>query len=435
MSDKKKSVSEVIKDVFKKYDLRVGPMDQLVDDVMGISTGNIAIDHLTGVHGIPLGRSVELYGAPSSGKSTCAIMTAANIQKIILSGGNEKMGIATTDKIAYLDFEQAMDIKYCRDLGLDVNHDSFLFSQPSTIEEGANLARDLVQTGEVRLLIWDSIAAAVPDIEAQKEIGASAPAAAAKLYAIFTKTLNEPLRQNNCTALWINHISEMMDMGGMRRPGMPARTTTPGGRALKFYSSVRLEFTQIGNVKGTVEDELLKEESEVAIATNVRVKVTKNKVGSPFKQAIVRVRYGKGFDNFYTALQILVAHKKIPYSMGYYYFDKSPELIHGKMEITAKGREHIRGNEAILDFADANPEWRQAVIDVAEKLVFSDITYLDAITPMESPKLSEQLDADEDYEPDEEEEAVDSPEDEEAQGKSETLVFGSSAEIDALFDD
>lgn len=429
VAEKKQSVSDVIKEAFKKYDLRVGPMSQLVEDVKGISTGNIAIDHLTGVKGLPMGRSIELFGSPGSGKTTCAIQASSNLQKIIIGGGSSELGIGPDDKIAYFDFEQAMDIKYCAALGLDVDHPSFLFSQPSTIEEGANVARSLVLSGEVRMLVWDSVAAGVPDIEAQKEIGSSAPAAAAKLYAVFTKTLNEPLRQNNCIALFINHVGEMLDMGMARRPGMPPRTTTPGGRALKFYSSVRVEFVPIGNVKGAVIDELLGEEEEIAVATNIRVKITKNKVGPPFRQATVRVRYGRGFDGFFTALQILVAHKKIPYSVGYFYFDKVPSLVHAKMarQTTKNERPYIRGQNEILEFADSNPEWRQAVIDAAEELVFGGVS-LDAIVPGYSPSVSELVDNSED-------EDETSEEDEEKEGITDELVFKSSSELDALLAD
>lgn len=416
-SEKKKSVADIIKEAQKKYDLKVGTISSLVEGVKSISTGNIAIDYLTGVGGIPLGRSTELYGAPSAGKTTCALQTASNLQKIIIAGGDPELGITVNDKILYVDYEQAMDAKYCSALGLDLDHESMLFMQPSTIEEGANTAKDFIESGEVRLMIWDSVAAAVPDAVAQKEIGGSVPAAAAKLYAVFTQTLNEPLKRNNCAAIFINHIAEMLEMGGGgRRPGMPARTTTPGGRALKFYSSVRIECTPAGQVKGAVVDALTKEEADVVVATNVRVKVTKNKVGPPHRTAIVRVAFGKGFDNYFTAMMILVAHKKIPYATGYFYFDKLPELIHEDMGESKTGRPFIRGQQEMLAFGERHPDWRELVIKSAEHLIFDNPDAIDAITPVDDSDDEELFDEEDDV------------------LNEEPLKIVKSAEIDELFD-
>ena len=141
----------------KKYDLSVGPLSQIAQDATFISTGNIAIDHIIG-GGLPLGRSVELAGPPSSGKTTTALQTAAELQKIIIAGGDPSRGIKPDDKILYLDYEQTIDQSYAKALGLDIDHESFLLTQPDTLEDGANLAVELIGTGRVRLVIWDSVA-------------------------------------------------------------------------------------------------------------------------------------------------------------------------------------------------------------------------------------------------------------------------------------
>jgi recombination protein RecA len=364
-----KSFEDVIKEADKKFDLRISTLADIAEDVQALSTGNIAIDHLTGVGGLPLGRSVELYGPPSCGKTTTAVQTCVTLQRIIKAGGNidptKGPIVAPDSKIVYFDYEHATDPVYLAALGLDIEHPSFRFAQPSTLEAGANVARALVETGELRLMVWDSIAAAVPSPKAEAEIGKSLPAIAAKLYADFLSSLNEPLHRNNCTALFLNHLAEAMTMG--QRPGMPPLTTTPGGRALKFYASVRLEYKAQGGVKEKYVDPLTQEEIEQVTATNVRVKVVKNKVGPPFRQALVRVRWGRGFDNFWSALQILIAHKRITYSAGFFYFEKQVDLIHEEMsrQTTGNKRPYIRGEKAIFEFADTHPQWRAAVIEAA----------------------------------------------------------------------
>lgn len=753
------TVDEVIKNALKKYDLPIGPLGSIAEDVQAYSTGNLAIDHLTGVGGLPAGRSIEMYGTQSCGKTTLAIQTCVTLQRIIKAGGNSDPTagpiVGPDDKIGYFDFEHAMDPVYVAALGLDTKHPSFLFCQPTTLEQGANVARALVETGDLRLMVWDSIPGAIPSSKSEAEIGKSQPlhalvltpvgwrkmgelqvgdavvdpygeystvtritqqgtkqtyrvtfedgrsaessedhlweilnpnakrdgkatltlslreiierrdrlqkrvhvplvivpykgmkrsypvdpyvlglmlgdgcmvmktpmfttmdaeliesisarlpanieavlnqgtldntaksyyfsmtyiaepfcgncegdeklvgrglcqkcwraaknegrlefypadgrvenpfraalkragvwgktahgkrvpetyldgesydrlavlqglldtdghvtangvvefcsvspgladdvaylvrslggrarvstkgtthsdaylvhivlptrivpfrlarkkaraeqrrgdgtaglaissiepvrtpefhqciavsarsklyvtddfvvthnslpAVAAKLYADFISALNEPLHRNNCTAIYINHLAEVMGMSGGQRPGMPPLTTTPGGRALKFYASVRIEFRPLGSVKEKYIDPLTKEEIEQITATNVKVKIVKNKVGPPQRQALVRVRWGKGFDNFWTALQILIAHKKVVYSSGYFYFEKSPELVHIDMarQTTGTKRPYVRTEVALFAFAEQRPEWRdQAIASAAAILV------------------------------------------------------------------
>lgn len=375
----KGSVEAILASAQKKYNLRVGSLSAIAEDVLAISTGNLAIDNIIGVGGVPIGRLIELYGPQSSGKTTTALQAAAELQRIIIAGGDSSRGISASDRIIYLDYEHAMDPEYCKKLGLNTDHESFLFTQPDSLEDGANFVREIVPTGAVRLIIFDSVAAMVPSAKSEAEVGKSLPAVQAKLMSDFLAPLVSMLHTNNCTAIFLNHIFEVMEM---RRPGMAPRTSTPGGRALKFYASVRIEYKQIGNIKTSVVDAITQETIEQISATNVRVKVVKNKVAAPFREAVVRVRFGKGFDNFWTALQILVAHKSVMYSTGMFYFHKVPELAPEWMPRASTGtqRPYLKGEKALFGSADKYPEWRDAVIAKAYEVVNADPSALDAIT-------------------------------------------------------
>lgn len=388
-------VADLLAKANKKYNLSVGTMSSVAEDVEFITTGNIAIDYALG-GGIPMGRSLEMAGFPSSGKTTTSLQAAVALQKIILAGGDPKRGIGPNDRMLFLDYEQAMDPEYAEALGLDVNHESFLFTQPDTLEDGANFILDIVKTGRLRLIIIDSVAAMNPSAKAEAEIGKSLPAVAAKLLKDFGVTLNSVLANNNCSCIFLNHTQEKFDMGGGRRPGMPPPTTTPGGMALKYFASVRMEYKQIRNHKGPVMDPLSNEVIEIPVATDVRVKVIKNKVAPPFKEAVVRVRYGKGFDNFWTALQILIANKKIMYSTGYYYFHNASEdgLAPEWMDRAATGtqRPFIRGEDSVFSAGDEHPEWRQKAIELAEKIVAENVNSMARVVPVKPESEEDPLD-------------------------------------------
>lgn len=370
----------------KKYNLAVGPLSQIAQDATFITTGNIAIDHIIG-GGLPLGRSVELAGPPSSGKTTTALQTAAALQKVIISGGDESKGIKPDDKILYLDYEQTIDQSYAKALGLDIDHESFLLTQPDTLEDGANLAVELISTGRIRLVIWDSVASMMPSAKSEAEIGKSLPAVQAKLMSDLGQKLNPLLYEHQTLNIWVNHLKEIMAMG-MTRPGMPPPKSTPGGVALKFYASVRVEYKQLQQIKEKMIDPLSGEEVETPGATNVEVKVTKNKVAPPFRKAVVRVRFGRGFDNFWTAMQILLAGKQVMYSTGYYYFHKVEEagLAPEWMERAKTGtqRPNIRSDKNLFNAADEHPEWREAVIKYASEFVKNNALVMKAVTPEEA---------------------------------------------------
>ncbi len=353
-----KTVDDLVAEFDKKHGLKIGSLSDVSTPTTGLTTGNLAIDYLTGVGGLPLGRVTELYGLPSSGKTTTALQTAVNLQRKIIESGSD-------DRILYLDFEHALDEEYASDLGLDLDHPSLLVAQPHWLEQGAEAALQLIETGKIRMSIWDSVAAMAPKrlIEGGFDQNTSAMHRA-KLLSGLMQTLASLLHQKNCAGVFINHLMESIEMTG--RPGLPPKVTTPGGKALKYYSSVRLEYKQGQGIKNKLDDFLTGEETNQLVGQQVYVKCVKNKVGPPMRTAEVRSRFGMGFDNAWSALQVLLARKRIVAgSAGYFYFDKSPELIHEDMSVSSTGRPHVQGEANLLAFADNHPDWRAGVIAAA----------------------------------------------------------------------
>lgn len=351
-----KSVSALIADIAKRSNIRIGTFSDVVTDVKGLSTGNLAIDYVTGVGGIPVGRITELYGLPSSGKSTTATQTAALLQKKIIESGNEEY-------ILYFDYEHALDKEYSASLGLDVDHPSFILVHPLWLEQGATAALDLIETGKIRLVIWDSVAAMTPKAEMEGDFDQRTSAMnRGRLMAALTRQLNSLLMANDCASLFLNHLMEEIPMAS--RPGLPPKTTTPGGKGLKYYAALRMEYRQIKNFKGKVFNALTGLTEEGVSSTLVKVKSVKNKVAPPFRETEVRVRFGTGFDEFWSAFQILIAYKVVKQQTGFFYF---PEQLQVEgMENPSEGKYYLRGEENILRFADDHADWRHHVIMAAQ---------------------------------------------------------------------
>jgi recombination protein RecA len=263
---------------------------EVAEDIQVVSTGSLGLDIALGVGGLPRGRVAEIYGPESSGKTTLTLQVIAEMQKI---GGT----------CAFIDAEHALDIQYAQKLG--VNLQDLLVSQPDTGEQALEICDALVRSGSVDLIVIDSVAALTPKAEIEGEMGDSLPGLQARLMSQALRKLTATIKRTNCLVIFINQIR--MKIGVMF--GNPETTT--GGNALKFYASVRLDIRRIGSIK----------KGDEVIGSETRVKVVKNKVAPPFKQAEFDILYGEGISRHGEIVDLGAAHNVVEKSGAWYSYN------------------------------------------------------------------------------------------------------------------
>ena len=325
-SDKKKALQTALSQIDKNFGkgtvMRLGDRPEM--NVEAIPTGSLALDAALGIGGVPKGRIIEIYGPESSGKTTLALHILAEAQK---RGG----------EVAFVDAEHALDPVYAAALGVDI--DNLLVSQPDTGEQALEITDALVRSGAVDAVVVDSVAALVPKQEIEGEMGDTFVGLQARLMSQALRKLAGTIAKTNCVVIFINQLR--MKIGVMY--GNPETTT--GGNALKFYSSVRLDVRRV---------EAIKEGGNV-IGNKTRVKVVKNKVAPPFREAVFEIMYGQGISKWGELVDLAVQMDIVQKSGSWF----------------SMGDERIgQGANSVKEYLMANPEIAESVeAQVREKLM------------------------------------------------------------------
>ncbi len=325
-ADKTRALELAITQIDKQFGrgsiMRLGD-EAALTNVPTISTGALSLDYALGIGGIPRGRVIEIYGPEASGKTTVALHILAEAQR---AGGN----------VAFIDAEHALDAVYAQRIG--VNIDSLLISQPDNGEQALEIADTLIRSGALDVVVIDSVAALVPKAEIEGEMGDQHMGLQARLMSQALRKLTATVSKSNTSLVFINQIR--MKIGVMF--GSPE--TTSGGNALKFYSSVRLDIRRIGAIKIGAE----------VIGNRTRVRVVKNKVAPPFKEAEFDILYGKGISRLHDLIDLGTEHGILERSGAWYSY----------------GTDRIgQGREKVAEYLTANPELgREIELKVREKL-------------------------------------------------------------------
>ena len=312
-AEKAKALQAALAQIDKQFGkgsiMRLGE-GEAVEDIQTVSTGSLGLDIALGVGGLPRGRVVEIYGPESSGKTTLTLQVIAEMQK---TGGT----------CAFVDAEHALDPQYAQKLG--VNLQDLLISQPDTGEQALEIVDSLVRSGAVDLIVIDSVAALTPKAEIEGDMGDSLPGLQARLMSQALRKLTATIKKANCMVIFINQIR--MKIGVMF--GSPETTT--GGNALKFYASVRIDIRRIGSIK----------KGDEVIGNETKVKVVKNKVAPPFKDATFDILYGEGISRLGEIIDLGVQTKIVDKAGAWYSY--SGEKI-------GQGRDNTR------EFLRENPD-------------------------------------------------------------------------------
>ncbi len=295
------AVSQIEKQFGKGSIMRLGQKD-VIAQMPSISTGSVSLDYALGIGGVPRGRVIEVFGPESSGKTTLALQIIAEAQKV---GG----------MAAFVDAEHALDAGYARKLGVDL--DNLLVSQPDNGEQALEIVEVLVRSGGVDVIVVDSVAALVPRAEIEGEMGEAQMGLQARLMSQALRKLTGIVSKSKTCLIFINQLREKIGV----MFGNPETTT--GGRALKFYSSVRIDIRRIGAIK----------DGDVVVGGRTRVKIVKNKVAPPFREAEFDVMYGEGISKEGDLLDLAVDRKIVEKSGTWFAFDG---------ERLGQGRENVK---------------------------------------------------------------------------------------------
>ena len=317
--EKNKALEQALKDIEKQFGkgsvMRLG--DKVHEKMDVISTGSVTLDMALGVGGYPKGRIIEIYGPESSGKTTFALHAIAEAQK--------QGGVA-----AFIDAEHALDPRYAHALGVDV--DNLIVSQPDTGEQALEIADQLIKSGAIAILVVDSVAALVPKAEIDGDMGDAHVGIQARLMSQAMRKLSGAISKSNSVAIFINQIREKVGV----MFGNPE--TTSGGRALKFYASIRLDIRRVEQIK----------QGDTAIGNITRVKVVKNKVAPPFKVVDVDLIYGQGVSREAEILDLAVNNEIIQKSGAWFSYND---------EKIGQGRENVK------TFLKENPNFTKEIED------------------------------------------------------------------------
>lgn len=312
--EKKKALAAALAQIEKQFGkgsvMRMAP-GIVVEKVPVISTGSLGLDIALGVGGLPRGRVIEIYGPESSGKTTLTLQVIAQMQK---DGGT----------CAFIDAEHALDVSYAKKLGVKL--EDLLISQPDTGEQALEITDALVRSGSVDLVVIDSVAALTPKAEIEGDMGDALPGLQARLMSQALRKLTGTIKKTNTTVIFINQIR--MKIGVMF--GSPETTT--GGNALKFYSSVRLDIRRTGSIKS----------GDAIVGNETRVKVVKNKMAPPFKEAIFDILYGEGTSREGEIIDLGVDTKVVEKSGSWYSYN-GERLGQGKDNV----RNYLKDNPAV----------------------------------------------------------------------------------------
>ncbi len=337
--EKKKALSTAISQIERAYGkgaiIKMGDNPRMA--VSAVSTGSLNLDLALGVGGLPRGRIIEIYGPESSGKTTLALHAIAEVQK---AGG----------EAAFIDAEHALDPVYAKALG--VNIDSMLVSQPDSGEQGLEICEALVRSGAIDIVVIDSVAALVPQQEIEGDMGAAHVGLQARLMSQALRKLSGTVSKTKCIVIFLNQMREKVGV----MYGNPE--TTPGGKALKFYASVRLDIRKVENLKNGTD----------IYGSHVRCKVVKNKVAPPFKTAEFDILYGQGISKASEILDMAVTFEIIEKSGAWFSYggqrigqgkDNARKFLDDNPEISAEVERLVREKAAKLrdsDFEEGDDE-------------------------------------------------------------------------------